>query len=79
MKMSLQHVCLAVVTAVSIWGGSLGNSLAQAAPLTSVLAQATNQNQAASTGSKSWVLEGGLVVVLMGVAWFAICKSSRRS
>jgi hypothetical protein len=57
----------------------LGAERAQAAA-TDLLILAQQQGGVTKTvaGARNWVVEGLVVVVLSGLALFAICKSSRR-
>jgi len=54
---------------------SLTAGLAQASATGSALLAQVTVKQA---GTRNWVIEGIVVVVLIGIALFVICKSSRR-
>ena len=54
---------------------SIGAGLAQAGTAGSALLAQVTVKQ---SGARNWVVEGIVVAVLIGIALFVICKSSRR-
>jgi hypothetical protein len=66
-----------LLTGLTVAGAlqSITAGLAQASATGSALLAQVTLKQA---GARNWVVEGIVVVVLIGIALFVICKSSRR-
>jgi hypothetical protein len=71
--MTMIRKSLMGLTAAVTWHW-LASEMAEAGSRLGVLAQVTIKQ----SGGRNWVVEGLVIVALIGAALFVICKSSRR-